>query len=164
VAESRADYWRVHVADWKASGLSAAKYGAQHGVVANTLRWWARQLKRRDGDAARGAEVAPVARDDAELLTEPASTVDVDHGSAAKRRTATAATVRRRRRRSRKPARPELRVAKVVQIARSFAEPAHAAAVVVELSEGRARITIERGADEATATRLVRTLAKVRKR
>lgn len=59
---------------------------------------------------------------------------------------------------------PALRIAKVVQIARPAVEAARASAVVIELAEGCARVTVERGADEAMATRLIRTLATVRKR
>ena len=38
--------WRRRVASWRASGLTADEFAAQHGIAAGTLRWWASQLKR----------------------------------------------------------------------------------------------------------------------
>ena len=38
--------WRRRVESWRASGLTADEFAAQHGMVAGTLRWWASQLKR----------------------------------------------------------------------------------------------------------------------
>ncbi|MEP6864160.1 MAG: hypothetical protein ABJE66_26275 [Deltaproteobacteria bacterium] len=38
--------WRRRVASWRASGLTADGFAAQHGIAAGTLRWWASQLKR----------------------------------------------------------------------------------------------------------------------
>jgi len=40
--------WRQRVASWRASGLTADEYAAQHGLVAATLRWWASRLKREE--------------------------------------------------------------------------------------------------------------------
>jgi hypothetical protein len=117
------------VVEWRASGLTAIEFGAQHGIVASTLRWWAWRLERRDAEQRGEAQGTP-----------PAAT-------------------RRGRRRFRKPAQPALRIAKVVQIGRPDLESARASAVVIELAEGHARVTVERGADVAMATRLIRTLA-----
>lgn len=38
--------WQRRVASWRASGLRADEFAAQHGIVAGTLRWWASHLKR----------------------------------------------------------------------------------------------------------------------
>ena len=38
--------WSKRVADWKASGLTAAEFAIPHGWSPATLRWWSSQLKR----------------------------------------------------------------------------------------------------------------------
>jgi hypothetical protein len=38
--------WEKRVARWRASGETAEAFGAREGVAANTLRWWASQLRR----------------------------------------------------------------------------------------------------------------------
>lgn len=129
--ESKAALWRERVADWKASGLTADEFASRHGLVAGTLRWWARRLETKYGDTLR---------------TRP-----------------TIAPGRSRAARSAEAKRPEIRVAKIVQVAPP-AEPTRYGAVVVELSEGRAQVTFERGSDLKLAAKLVTTLARMRKR
>lgn len=46
--------WRQRVSSWRASGQSAEKFSARHGVKASTLKWWASQFRR--------AEPVPVVR------------------------------------------------------------------------------------------------------
>jgi hypothetical protein len=70
---------------------------------------------------------------------------------------------RSRKRRS-KTKRPEIRVAKIVQLATPTTEPTRYGAVVVELSAGRAQVRFERGADLKLAAKLVTALARMRKR
>jgi len=138
--ESKIALWRARVADWKASGLSGSEFAAQHGLVASTLQWWAWRLIRKYGDPPwTTAGLAKPA--------EPRQT----RGS--------------RRRRKKKMMRPEIRIARVVPVARSPAQAAaRYGAVVVELSEGRARITFDGGADLKLAAKLVATLATLRTR
>ena len=38
--------WQKRIARWKASGETAAAFGAREGVRANTLLWWSSKLKR----------------------------------------------------------------------------------------------------------------------
>jgi transposase-like protein len=75
----------------------------------------------------------------------------------------TTAPVRPRAPRSVETKRPEIRVAKIVQLTPT-AEPTRYGAVVVELSEGRTQIRFERGADLKMAAKLVTMLARMRKR
>ena len=39
--------WSSRVADWRASGKTAAAFSARHGLSANSLRWWASRLQRK---------------------------------------------------------------------------------------------------------------------
>jgi len=38
--------WSKRVARWKASGETAAAFGAREGIKASTLRWWSSMLQR----------------------------------------------------------------------------------------------------------------------
>lgn len=60
--------WQKRVARWKASGETAAAFGAREGVRANTLLWWSSRLKREAGTAARSAPVRMV-----QLVRAPSS-------------------------------------------------------------------------------------------
>lgn len=52
--------WRQRVTGWRASGLTAEAYSAQHGFAASTLRWWSSRLARER--AATPSPAAPVVR------------------------------------------------------------------------------------------------------
>jgi len=47
-------FWKKHVIGWRASGETARQYSTRHGLSANTLGWWASQLKR-DGEFPEAA-------------------------------------------------------------------------------------------------------------
>jgi hypothetical protein len=73
IAENRApmsdarSFWKKHVIGWRASGETAKRYSARHGLSANSLGWWASRFKR-DGEFGETAmrwakiEVAAAAR------------------------------------------------------------------------------------------------------
>ena len=122
--------------------LTADEFSARHGVVASTLRWWALRLERKYKEEAR-----PELGDAVEVKR-------IERGS-------TPASERPRRSKPTKPA--EIRVAKIVPVPQP-SDASRYGAVIVELSEGRARITCERGADQKMAAKLVATLATTRKR
>jgi hypothetical protein len=146
MSESKVALWRERVTDWKASGLTADEYGAQHGLVASTLRWWALRLERHYKEEARPESKAKQAR-----AVEPQQAAPE------------LKPVRARRRRAKKSKPAKIRVAKLVPVAPAT-DATRSGAVVVELSEGRARIAVERGADLKVAAKLVATLATTRKR
>src|SRR5438105_3435582 len=60
-------FWKKHVVGWRASGETATRYSARHGLAASSLGWWASRLKR-DGELGEAAmrwakiEVAAPAR------------------------------------------------------------------------------------------------------
>jgi hypothetical protein len=60
IAENRAPmsdarlFWKKHVVGWRASGETAKRYSAKHGLAANSLCWWASRLKR-DGELGEAA-------------------------------------------------------------------------------------------------------------
>ncbi|HTR55635.1 MAG TPA: hypothetical protein VMJ10_33390 [Kofleriaceae bacterium] len=47
-------FWKKHVVGWRASGETAKRYSARHGLSANSLGWWSSRLKR-DGELAEAA-------------------------------------------------------------------------------------------------------------
>ena len=47
-------FWKKHVVGWRASGETAKRYSAKHGLAANSLVWWASRLKR-DGEFGEAA-------------------------------------------------------------------------------------------------------------
>jgi hypothetical protein len=47
-AREREDRWRRTLAQWRESGLSQAAFCREHGLPVATLRWWKRELGRRD--------------------------------------------------------------------------------------------------------------------
>lgn len=49
--------WQKRVAQWKASGETAAVFAAREGVKEGTLRWWSSRLQR---EVPTGAGPAPV--------------------------------------------------------------------------------------------------------
>ena len=38
------DFWRLHIAQWHASGLSQASYCRQHTLVTHQFRYWKQKL------------------------------------------------------------------------------------------------------------------------
>ena len=60
--------WQKRVERWKASGDTAAAFGAREGVRASTLQWWASKLKRDAGMAASSMPVRMV-----QLVRAPSS-------------------------------------------------------------------------------------------
>lgn len=56
--------WSARVADWRASGLSAAKYCAERGIRTKTLLWWSSRLQQKEkaGALSRPAEITRLAR------------------------------------------------------------------------------------------------------
>jgi transposase len=89
--------WRERVAEWRASGQTAAEYCAERGLSVGTLRWWSSRLKRKG-----------------------------------------------------RPGRASSPTVRLAQVVRSPAAPPARGAVVVELRDARARITIEAGVDPET--------------
>jgi hypothetical protein len=53
MADARS-FWKKHVVGWRASGETAKRYSARHGLSANSLGWWASRLKR-DGEVGETA-------------------------------------------------------------------------------------------------------------
>jgi hypothetical protein len=53
--------WAKLVREWKRSGLSAAEFGAVHGVSGQALMWWRWRL-RRDAKPAKEPRRAPEVR------------------------------------------------------------------------------------------------------
>jgi transposase len=51
VCGDREQFWRVHVAGWKSSGLSLRLYSEQHGLKAGTLGYWNSRLKDRAAES-----------------------------------------------------------------------------------------------------------------
>lgn len=45
--ESKREQWRGWIAEWRASGKSAAEYGRERGVTAHAVYWWRRELDRK---------------------------------------------------------------------------------------------------------------------
>ena len=60
--------WQRRVARWKASGETAAVFGAREGVRPNTLRWWSWRLKKNVSPAAAPRPVRMV-----QLVRTPSS-------------------------------------------------------------------------------------------
>lgn len=56
--------WAARVAEWKSSGLSAARYCEERDFAASTLYWWSRRLKHdaSEADAGKGIRMARVVR------------------------------------------------------------------------------------------------------
>jgi hypothetical protein len=57
--------WQERVRAWRASGMKAAVFAAEHGYSEATLRWWASQLSRppealQRRDRARSEPAKPV--------------------------------------------------------------------------------------------------------
>jgi hypothetical protein len=46
--ESKEQQWRRWIAQWQASGLSVAAFGARHGLTVPSFYAWRRTLRRRD--------------------------------------------------------------------------------------------------------------------
>jgi hypothetical protein len=44
MARETRDVWRTRVESWRASGLTAKQFAAQHGIRAGTLVWWSWRL------------------------------------------------------------------------------------------------------------------------
>ncbi|HVN36015.1 MAG TPA: hypothetical protein VMU96_12275 [Casimicrobiaceae bacterium] len=61
--------WSRRVANWRASGLTADEFAAEHGFRAPTLRWWASRLKREE--MRQAAALVPLAR----VIRSPAQPV-----------------------------------------------------------------------------------------
>ena len=46
--QSKSDFWKQHIADWQASGLSQTSYCDQHNLKLNTFTYWrSKQSKAR---------------------------------------------------------------------------------------------------------------------
>ena len=54
MARASREVWSKRVAQWKASGLTAAEFARRHKVVAGSLKWWSWQL----GAARRKSSVS----------------------------------------------------------------------------------------------------------
>lgn len=50
----RQAHWAELVGAWRSSGKTALAFAAERGVAESTLRWWARQLGKPEGERARG--------------------------------------------------------------------------------------------------------------
>ena len=53
--------WERRVAEWKASGQSAAEFSGRQGLAASALRYWASRLKREGASASPRGPVVRVA-------------------------------------------------------------------------------------------------------
>jgi hypothetical protein len=93
--------WKKHVIGWRASGETARAYSARHGLSANTLGWWASQLKR-DGEfpetAMRWAkvEIAAVTRPPPIIVRVGRARIAVERGFDAEAFAAVIAVLKRR--------------------------------------------------------------------
>lgn len=56
MARASREVWSKRVAQWKASGLTAAEFARRHKVVEGSLKWWSWQL----GAARKKAAVSPL--------------------------------------------------------------------------------------------------------
>ena len=54
--------WHKRVARWKASGETAAAFGAREGVRANTLLWWSSKLKREAAESSAPVRMVQLVR------------------------------------------------------------------------------------------------------
>ena len=54
--------WQRRVARWKASGETAAVFGAREGVRPATLLWWSSRLKRKPSPASVPARMVQLVR------------------------------------------------------------------------------------------------------
>jgi len=52
--------WSKRVARWKASGETAAAFGAREGIKASTLRWWSSMLQREHTFGAASTSIRMV--------------------------------------------------------------------------------------------------------
>jgi transposase-like protein len=50
----RQAHWAELVRGWRSSGQTAAEFAREHDVAESTLRWWARQFSKPEGERARG--------------------------------------------------------------------------------------------------------------
>lgn len=55
--QSKEDFWRSHIAGWRASGLNQREYCQQHGLSKSALGWWRTKLARQ---AAGEVTLVPV--------------------------------------------------------------------------------------------------------
>ncbi len=62
-AEQREAHWRKVVAEWGKSGLTQVAFCRDRGLSVSALRWWKRDLARRD--AERASRQRPKGRGDA---------------------------------------------------------------------------------------------------
>ena len=51
--------WQRRVAQWRASGETAAVFAAREGIKEGTLRWWSSRLQR-EGTAGAGPAAVPM--------------------------------------------------------------------------------------------------------
>lgn len=56
MARASREIWTKRVAQWKASGLTAAEFARRHKLVAGSLKWWSWQL----GAARRKGAMSPL--------------------------------------------------------------------------------------------------------
>ena len=53
-ARQREAHWRKVLAEWSKSGLTQAAFCRERGLSVSALRWWKRELARRDARKATG--------------------------------------------------------------------------------------------------------------
>jgi transposase len=51
--QSKEDFWRSHLANWRESGLSKQEYCRQQGVSKSALGWWRTKLTRQTSGEVR---------------------------------------------------------------------------------------------------------------
>jgi transposase len=59
---SRAAEWKVRVAEWRASGLTAKDFCVEREYSAQNLLYWSSTLRRRDGEQPRAGRDVALAR------------------------------------------------------------------------------------------------------
>lgn len=74
------DEWKKHVAEWRASGLSAEEFSKEHGLSKTRLWAWSSRLRKAERIAAGGVPLARVIRQTSPERNEGSVTVEL-HGA-----------------------------------------------------------------------------------